>query len=157
MQISELCVALLEIKRHWKLTSPLSEVKPSTRLIKGMNTYDDNENQARLFCSNSSRSYLLRLSCLTSDLDFLNHILLNLWSLLTLASSSCSSWRSSSVKAGAEAEAPTDVTASSPTSGTESGWPWEPGRQKKKKKKEVVFKWMLYSGSGGEFHEVISL
>lgn len=57
--------------------------------------------------------------------------LFNPWPLLTLNNSSCSSWRSSSVMAGGRGEGPTDVTASSPISGTESGCCWWPGRQNK--------------------------
>lgn len=71
-------------------------------------------------------------SCPSPHCDSLNHNLFILFSLLTLTNSSCSSCRSSSVKAGGGDEAPSDITASSPTSGTESGCCWEPGRQNKK-------------------------
>lgn len=46
---------------------------------------------------------------------------------LTLTSSSCSSCRSSSVMAGGTKDGLTDVAASSPTSGAESGYCWESG------------------------------
>lgn len=67
---------------------------------------------------------------------------LNPWSFLTLTNSSCSSCRSSSVMAGGADEGLTDVTASSPTSGTESGCCWKSGRKKRRK---TNLSWHIWS------------